>query len=273
MSDQPHLELDQLADVLAEQSDPQAVGHVHSCPRCAASLARLAASDAAVSALLAEVPSPPLPAGLGERLEQALARAQRLSAPGRAVGVLPVAGRRPVVPRLLGWAGGLVAAAVVLVAGGLLLHGQEGSSTSSKSSSSSLKAVPPGIPTSVTGTDYGRDRRALAAALPGLLRAAPRPAAARSGDAPVAPRTPAVPAGLARLSGAAGLAGCLAALTDPADRALPLALDYARFAARPALVVVLPSGRSGRLDVFVVGAGCGRADAQVRYYTRLAAPG
>ena len=54
---------------------------------------------------------------------------------------------------------------------------------------------------------------------------------------------------LAPLRTPEGLASCLAALTDPAAStasSLPLALDYASFSGKPALVVVLPATKAGK---------------------------
>ena len=77
---------------------------------------------------------------------------------------------------------------------------------------------------------------------------------------------------LAALRTTAGLARCLASLTDATDPGLPLALDYASFNGRPALVVVLPSEKADKVDVLVVPPGCAQADGQLLYFTRLPRP-
>ena len=74
---------------------------------------------------------------------------------------------------------------------------------------------------------------------------------------------------LARLRTSDGLAGCLTALSDAGQPAVPLALDYARYQGKPALVVVLPSSKEDKADVFVVGSGCSTADAKLLFFARL----
>ncbi|MGB8652833.1 MAG: hypothetical protein WCD35_19465, partial [Mycobacteriales bacterium] len=119
-------------------------------------------------------------------------------------------------------------------------------------------------------------------ALPALLgapagTAAPAPlAAGATSQRSVAGATPyggvRTPDPLARLRATPALASCLAALTDPGDSSLPLALDYAAFEGKPALVVVLSTGKPDKVDVFVVGAGCAQPDAQLLFFTRLTRP-
>ena len=77
---------------------------------------------------------------------------------------------------------------------------------------------------------------------------------------------------LAALRDTAGLARCLASLTDPSESGVPLALDYASYQGKPALIVVLPSSKANKVDVFVVPAGCAHADGQLLYFTRLPKP-
>ena len=77
---------------------------------------------------------------------------------------------------------------------------------------------------------------------------------------------------LARLRTTEGLASCITALTEPGQVVLPLALDYATFEGSPALVVVLPSTKADKVDVFVVGPGCTTGDAALLYFARLDRP-
>ncbi|MCW2606441.1 MAG: hypothetical protein JWO60_1134, partial [Frankiales bacterium] len=77
---------------------------------------------------------------------------------------------------------------------------------------------------------------------------------------------------LARLREPDELAGCLAELSGPDADGVPLALDYASFEGRPALLVVLPSAREGKVDVFAVAAGCRAGDDQTLYFSRLDRP-
>jgi hypothetical protein len=78
---------------------------------------------------------------------------------------------------------------------------------------------------------------------------------------------------LARLRTAEGLDACLSALLaaeEPGTR--PLAVDYARYDGQPALAVVLPDPDPAQAAVFVVGADCGAADADVLLFRRAPLP-
>ena len=70
----------------------------------------------------------------------------------------------------------------------------------------------------------------------------------------------------------AALASCLSGLSDDTEPGVPLALDYAQYQGTPALVVVLPTSKAGKVDVFVVGARCAQADADLLFFTRLSDP-
>ncbi len=315
-----HLDLDELADVLADgpygpvggadtgHNTTDRAAHLASCAGCTGRLAELEVAVGHVAGALAALPEPELPAGLAERLDAALA-AERAGAatdgtarprdtkaavtegakPSAATAdVVPLAGRRGGISRWLPLAGG-VAAAAALVFGGVLLSRQGGSSTStaSKASARLLVAI------NSTGAAYGKDGKALAAALPALLKGSSTEAFAASsgsadstGDTTPAPATGNSPAPkatalrslatpqdpLATLRGTAGLASCLSGLTDPGDPGVPLALDYASFDKKPAMIVILPSARATKVDVYVVGAGCVAKDSQLLYFTRLPKP-
>lgn len=293
----------------APSLDPVTREHAGSCPTCAAGLRELQHAQDQVSVALASLPDPPLPAGLAARLEEAVARerggttvptsptviafpparplAPTAQAPVTPPTVVPLVGRRP---RWQPWAAG-AAAAAVLGTGAVLLTRPPGgglaSTSSARSGGSNAGQAPagPAVPTSSSGTDY-RGTPALAAALPALLRGAataPGPAAARSthGSPTPAPGSATRPseavlgaaasAQLDRLRNPRALADCVAALQDPGSPVLPLALDYARYAGAPALVVILPSTRPGKVDVYAVGAGCSRSDARVLAFSRLTA--
>ncbi|MCU1600252.1 MAG: hypothetical protein JWO22_961, partial [Frankiales bacterium] len=77
---------------------------------------------------------------------------------------------------------------------------------------------------------------------------------------------------LARLRTPTGLAGCIASLTGPDDSGLPLALDYASFEGKPALVVLLPDNRPSKVDFWVVGPTCTQAESALLYYARVDRP-
>ena len=266
-----HLDLDALADVLAGEHEPE---HLAGCAGCRARLDELAADLPRVSQALAEAPLPEMPADLPGRLVAALA-AERASSGGD---VLPLVRRRTRwLPAL-----GAVAAAAALVTGGVLVM-QGGGDEQADTASTAGYAV------NDSGTNYTRSGAELAAELPAILKGsahaaadevAPRPSAAGFGAATSGPtkgsralQAPVVPADpLAALRSTTGLATCLNSLTDPADSGLPLALDYATFEGRPALVVVLPTHQADKVDVFVVPPGCANADGNVLYFRRLPKP-
>ena len=275
--------LDALADVLATEATPVVAEHIDGCPVCGPALADLQAVLPAVGVALAGLPDVPAPTWLQERLTAALAAEQSGAAarpvsgsaptpftePSAAPIPAPVAGLATVLPlparrprSWLPWAGG-VAAAAVLVVGGLVLGGR-GSSPSTSLATSAAGRLAPGPVVNNTGTNYGRDGKVLAAAVPRLLAATETPKAAAGSTAASAPMT-----ALARLRTPAGLASCLASLTSPDVPGVPLAIDYAAYAGQPALVAVLPSTRTGKVDVFVLGADCSATDAKVLYFTRV----
>ncbi len=282
-----HLDLDALADLLVGEGNPRDVEHLRSCTTCARQLTDLEAAQAPVDASLAALPPLAVPAPLAAQLTAGDA------ATGRTAGsnVLPLAparratGARRREPRgrppwraVTG-----IAAAIVLVSGGaaLLIRSDHHLSASSAKSSGASLARAPEVRRLATGTSY--TAATLAIELPSLLvpaqagsvQSGPGPASSRATSQAGAGATPAagtVPAELAPLQGTSALAACLSALTPADQPGLPLAVDYARYGGKPALVVVLPSARPGKLDVYVVGPNCTATDADVIYFTRLAQP-
>jgi hypothetical protein len=283
-----HLDLDSLADVLADEAPADALGHLAGCAPCRARLEDLRAGSELVAGALAGLPDPELPPGLVERLDAVL-RSGAGAGTGAVVTTLPVARDRG-APRRLAAA----AAAVVLLGGagyGLSQLNRPSDPTSSTAAAraGSTAASPAGpIVRDEPGTDYA-DAAALAVAVPALLTGAADTAGTMTlkapGAAPSAPSAASAPSTeadrqssmaksaadpLARLREPAGLADCLLALLPPDDPSVrPLALDYAAFRGTPALVVVLPARNPARLDVFVVGAGCSRADDGTLLYTSV----
>jgi len=282
-----HLDLDALADLLAGEGNDAQVDHVAGCPRCGAALDDLERVQAPVRAVLAALPTPEVPVDLAARLDAAVLRAREDElAPVRSV---PARGPdrgderpEPTGPRATGpaapvvvltrpgparsrWLVGSAAAAAVLLAlSGLAVlaaRTPRGSDTTTGLAVPAEGGAAPPVPTSSTGTDYGSDPNALAAALPVLLRAAPGPAAAPPAGDP-----------LSRLHDPAQLTDCLLGLSGPQSGGDPLALDYARFAGAPALVVVLPTTAPAQLQVYVVGAGCRSEAEDVLLAERLARP-
>jgi hypothetical protein len=264
-----HLDLDALADVLAGVG-PSA--HLDACEDCRAALVRLEGALPAVATSLSALGVPAEPAGLGDRLAAAVEAARG----PRVATVVPLAPRRRT--RLLPVLGAVAAAAALAVGTVVVVQQRDGGDTEEGTS----------FALSNTGTDYNHDGKALRLALPQLLEGgAPATASAKvfsaekdtavPGPTATLGRSAAAPAAadpLATLRTDAGLAACLVALTDPADpdAGVPLALDYAAYEGQPALVVVLPTSKPEKVDVFVVGAGCSQADAKLLFFTRLTKP-
>lgn len=273
-----HVTLDDLADLHVGEASDEVAAHVASCAECTARLAELEAALAPVASdlrALASLPVPEVPADVAARLDA-------LRPPPTTSGtVVPLEAARS--RRTTSWlpALGGLAAAAVLVTGGVLLVQKGGSSTSEDTAASASGAS--ALPTSATGNDYAKDGKALTAALPGLLGGGPRAETLQAPAADAKTTTGSTPPGtvpqtalsgdpLARLREQDGLAACLAGLTDPGSDDLPLALDYAAFEGQPALVVVLPTSKADKVDVFVVGAQCDQADQRLLFYTRLSKP-
>ncbi len=283
-----HLDLDALADVLVGVETTE---HLSTCASCQARLEELSAAQGTVAAALAAVPAPPIPAELIARLDAALAAEQMpIVATATAVAtasasVTVIVGGRSRRTSLWAIAGGVAAAGALVL--GALTFGPGGSSPSTDGALRSAA----GPRTNSTGNDYSTKGPLLAQSLPGLLaRTASKAAAGTAAggsevySAPIptggtggvgqAPLANAVPAAdpLAPLHVPATLAPCLAGLTEPGDATLPLALDYASFDGQPALVVIYAATKAGKVDVFVVGAGCTQADSKLLFFTRLARP-
>ncbi|MDP9181257.1 MAG: hypothetical protein M3P04_00595 [Actinomycetota bacterium] len=266
-----HLDLDALADVLADGREPS---HLGTCTACSARLAELSAALPDVAHALSSAPLPDVPTGLEERLAAALAR-EAAPAP---TNVLPlIQPRTSWLPILAG-----VAAASVAVTGAVLLGQRDSSSTASRDTAI---ATGTGYQVNQSGTDYTTKGAELQTALPSLLAGtaqrtsteqaivpSPTPPGTAAGSAPQQDLAKSVGDPLAALRTTAGLARCLASLSDPSESGLPLALDYATFDGKPALVVVLPSEKADKVDVIVVPPGCAQADGQVLFFTRLAKP-
>ena len=279
-----HLDLDALADHLVGEGGGDA--HLSTCPVCQDRLAELSAAQVTVSASLAALPPPPLPPDLAERIAAAIAAEPGPASSARSATVTPLAGRRPRPRRAWPLS---VAAAVVLVCvpvlGYTLLVGGGNDSAEQTAALDSAAAPDPNaaLRRSNSGVDY-----ADPAAVPGgvasvLDGTAPREALAATSDssrgappaAPLSSGAGSAEAGdpLDRLRDPAGLASCLLALLPPEDPDVrPLALDYARYGATPALAVVLPDPDPARVAVFVVGPACGPGNEDVLAYVRVARP-
>jgi hypothetical protein len=279
-----HCDLDALADVLADDGPAAAAAHLSGCAECRAALDELRTASARVTAELSALPATPLPRDVAGRLAASL---QSESTAGSAT-VTALSPRRQ---RAMRWLPAAAALAVLLAGVGYGLSqlggGAEQTSTAGRSSNGAGNVTGPSLDLvrNSTGADYD-GRAALAAAVPGLLGGtataqqdtamqAPAGAAPLNAPASGAPESSAKTAGdpLARLRSDAGLAECLLALLPPEDPSVrPLALDYATFRGAPAMVVVLPGSIAGKLDVFVVGPACSRADDSTLFYTSVDRP-
>ncbi|GAC1439262.1 MAG: hypothetical protein NVSMB55_00110 [Mycobacteriales bacterium] len=265
-----HLDLDALADVLAGDEEP---AHLIGCPDCAADLAELRSSTAAVTAALSGLPAPMLPADVASRLHQFLPTTATTAT------ILPRAGSPSRPSRR--WLPAAAALLVVLAGAGYGVSrlGGSGGSASSTSAAGARSAAAPAtdVARNSTGTNY-TGRASLVAAVGQLLAgsasnaggdAAPGAPRGAAGSAPL--RAAADP--LARLRDTAGLAECLLALLPPdAPSVRPLAVDYASYRGRPAMVVLLPGSLPTKLDVFVVGPACSRANDSTLFYTSADRP-
>lgn len=129
----------------------------------------------------------------------------------------------------------------------------------SATSSARLRPAAPGTP--APGTPAPRTSGSLG----------PRAVAPSAGDQ-VPPAEPDVSAQdpLQRLRDPVAAQACLSAL--PSGPRVPLALDYASYAGRPALVAVLPAPVPNAVDVVALGLGCRTGDPQLLSSTRLPRP-
>ncbi len=285
-----HLDLDQLADALAGEAEPDSTAHLASCSSCTSRLRELEAAEAGVTAALRTLPPPALPEGLAERLTAALAAEPGLRSSTAGAGVTALPERRP-SRRLLPAAAATVLALSAGALGYSVVTGSQ-SSEDSGSADSEAAAAAPAVPTSASGADYA-DAAAVSGVLPGVLAGqadALRSMDSAAGAAATAPSAPSeeartttmqapAPAAatvgdpLGRLRTPEGLADCLSAVLPPEEPGLqPRALDYATYQGQPALAVLLPDPDPAKVSVYVVGPECAAADARLLGFFRLDAP-
>ncbi|MCW2571460.1 MAG: hypothetical protein JWO88_1518 [Frankiales bacterium] len=285
-----HLDLDALADATAADNVTESsAAHLAECAQCRAGLEEVRAASALISADLSALPVPTVPDDVAARLGDAFRDAAGAPASSASVTTLPTAARWS--PRR--WLPAAAAIALLLAGAGYgisRLGGGNNVTTAASGSAAKAAAAPDAnLVRNSSGADY-TDRASLTAALPQLLAgtAAQRDAlaAAPGGPAPLrgaAPPNSSAPTTgttmqtaadpLARLRDNAGLADCLVALLPPDDPSVrPLALDYASYRGTPALIVILPSHLSDKLDVYVVGAGCSRANDSTLFYASVDKP-
>jgi hypothetical protein len=261
-----HLDLEAMADALAAAEDGGALpDHLGSCAACSTRFDALRAALGAVASDLAGLPAvPPVPARLQRSVVPTTSPGATTVLPGTPVASLDEARTRRT--RLVLAASGLAAAAVLVVGGGLLLSHNATDTHSSATTAGGTESVR----VHDSGADY-TSPAALQAALPGLL-STPRAVPGKAATKPQHGVTSTATDRLARLRTPAGLHSCLASLTDPADTSTPLALDYATYKGTPALVVVLPSAKPSKLDIWVVGAGCTQLESNLLLYVKADRP-
>jgi hypothetical protein len=281
-----HLDLDALADVLADQATPEHTAHLRGCASCTSRLAELEAAEARVVTVLATLPPPAVPDDLADRLTAALAAETPLRPARASVTALPA-----VAQRHRTWLP--AAAAAVLLVSGAGLGWSLLSSTGGSDTSDTAGSTGPEVVVAASGTDYA-DPAAVAAALPRVLTSdevrtyagGNGGSAARSNeDSALAEAQPDAEAQgpaatmliadpLERLRTPDGLASCLAGLQATPDEAPiePLAVDFATYEGAPALAVVLLDPDPDKLSVFVVGPQCAQADAQLLHFVRVDRP-
>lgn len=289
-SPSPHLDLDALADALVGEGTPAQGDHLAGCGACAARLGELRAADAAVLARLDGLATPALPPDVAARLDTALAAQTPLP---RAASVTALPARRS--RGLPSWLPA-AAAAVLVVGGAGAVLSQLGSGVGSDAETSaagggarpaaeSAEGGTTELLLTASGADWA-DPQAPGTALPRVLggqaevlsfvegsdSSARASAAAEEQDAPAAAAAP-LPDQLSRLRTREGLDACLSSLLDGQDPGVqPLAVDYASHDGQPALAVVLPDPEPAWAAVYVVGADCSAADADLRVFLRAPLP-
>jgi hypothetical protein len=292
-------DLDQLADFAAGLLDGTPEGaaiaeQIERDPAAARLHAALIHADNVVRAELRALAAPTMPADVFARLDAALAAESNAEAATAeevdSRQLRPQAdsgadsdgdtGTGRVVPlhrRRTWWMGGGAAAAgIALIAAGAVgfgmftqtKHGTQEGSTAASAPHTDLKSVPPGVPSraegslgeTASGTEY--QSASLAVQIPALLGVSQD-----RGERKFASGTPTAEAALQRLLSPTELANCLAALGAVGR---PLAIDYARYAGNPAVVIVLPSKATPSVvDVAIVGPDCGRSGSDSRLRTTV----
>ena len=292
MSEQQHVPIEDLAAYAAGDLDAAAAvtveAHVVLCAECRSDVEAVKAASAA----LAEVPAVTMPEAVAARLDAALA-AERAPARGPVADVLPMAPRR----RRPSWSGAAAAAAGVALLGALAIPfvtgggSRDGGSTAAGGGSAD-RAV--GTRRLASGLEYSRGN--VAATLDRALAGATTQFSDNAGGSEATGATP--PGAPTPLSAAAPgrasttsvaplrtdparLAACLTEIVRdlPVAARTPLVVDFARFMGREAVVLVFPSftnanaERPGRVDVYVVGGGCGvDPGGDILDYQRIARP-
>lgn len=262
-----HIDLETLAELdegLLEERADSLRAHLASCPQCQ----QRAADLTEVRRALAAAPAPTMPSDVADRIDTAITTAARDDR------VVPL--RRPLHRRRVFQVAVAAAAVVVVAVGGVATTRAilTGGGTVSSAEGSGPGAGPPTagapqpmsgapvLPVLTTNTNYGAgsmDDQVAALVRDRMARGSPEQPDAGTGRVPTA---------LQQLTEPDRLRGCIEAATGDADRR-PVVVDLARYEGRPAAVIVLPSGASGRLDVWVVGGSCSPGNPDVLLRTQV----
>ena len=272
MSEQ-HVPVDDLAAYAAGDLDATAAvaveAHLVLCDECRADATAIQHATAALAAL----PPVTMPADVAAQVDAALAAEPPATAPASA-NVLPMRRRRPSLAGL-----GAVAAGIALVAAIAVptLRSNGGHTAADKGASGSTKQADARLLTSNLNYTHRNLAATLAKALAGRVApvtdsigaeapGAPEPKSASGSPVP----SPGVLFGgldarVETLQTDAGhFAACVDALVgdQPVEARSVLFVDFARFEGKPAAVLGFPNVfhgaiRQAKVDVFVVGPGCG----------------
>lgn len=285
MTDTPgggHVDLVTLAEVEEGVAGPQVEHatrtHLDSCRQCSDQLAHLRTTRA----LLSTLPTEAMPDAVQARVTAALDRA----AAEPATTVVPLT-RRARAWNSPAVAGAAAAAAVVvligaLVAGNVIHHGKSSTTASAPLADNNRKGVAGSAAATKewsTGTNYTPS--SIAALVPHLITGTPPAAASGAGGLTSATTTAPVPAGSPAPSNTitqeamrADPSAVLACGTILAGgvRTVPVAVDFARYDGKPAVLFALPAiGHPELLDVWVVRSTCSASSLDV-YFRRIPRP-
>lgn len=305
-----HVDAESLAlcaeGLLSRRRSERIRSHVARCPECAAAQARLTE----IPGLLASVPPPSLPPGIAARLDAALSAeaahragpepgtAPAHPVPARHPDPEPVPGRLPAGirasgpqrPRFRVPARVLAAAAGMLVVAGGVGYAVSQSTSPSTSSGSSATGSEAAPASSVTAGPQFRSPAVGTAPVPGQGGSAGftvRQSGTRYGKTIFAAQAAAVlslpSAGLNHPGkGTGGLSLRAAALTQCVDKVAGRAavrngavrlVDQARYRGHPATVIVVHATPAGPGTVYVAGARCSAAEADILAHAPLPASG
>lgn len=279
-----HLDLDALAELEEGLTEPQAAAaaraHVEACGDCRALMSRLRTTRALLSAL----PPESMPPHVAARVDAALSSED--GAPSGTILALN--------PRKRAWnspavAGSVAAAAVVIlvaavVAGTLIHHSgkQQSGSAATSGTHPEFGGSNAGVRTKqwATGSDY--TAATIRTLVPRLVTGTPAGIVNGPSDGAATVPSPISSSSNAGSSGPsysqdqlraspAALAACGQILAGGVATT-PLAVDFARFDGRPAVIFALPAiGHPSFLDVWVVRSACSASNLDL-YFQRIPRP-